>query len=61
MQRKRDVSLTYRDAGSSHRGVAAQQTLSENTLGKYMDKPGELTVSVKSTSGDMKTIVNTNL
>jgi hypothetical protein len=51
------VKLTYRENnGSSHSGGVVQQTLSENTLRKYVDKPGELTVAVKTTSGDWKSL-----
>jgi hypothetical protein len=49
------VKLTYRESdGTSHSGGFVQQTLTENTLRKYVDKPGELTVAVKTTSGEWK-------
>jgi hypothetical protein len=51
------VKLTYRENnGSSYSGGVVQQTLSENTLRQYVDMPGELTVSVRTTSGDWKAL-----
>ncbi|MDR1096215.1 MAG: hypothetical protein LBL31_07480 [Spirochaetaceae bacterium] len=51
------VKLTYRENnGSSHSGGVVQQTLSENALKKYVGKPGELTVFVKTTSGDWRNL-----
>jgi hypothetical protein len=46
-------TLTYQESSGSHAGVSRREgvPISENALRTYMDRPGELTVEVRTTSG----------
>jgi hypothetical protein len=46
-------TLTYQESSGSHAGVSRREgvPISENSLRTYMDRPGELSVEVRTTSG----------
>jgi hypothetical protein len=51
-------TLTYKESSGSHAGVSRREgvPISENALRTYMDRPGELSVEVRTTSGKPLTL-----
>jgi hypothetical protein len=56
------VQLTYQERkGSSYSGTSSNTVMSERTLKNYVNKPGELSVKVQTTTGEMKKLSRNDL